>query len=528
MQLLESLREMHPDKLTGVLEQHILDGESNSVRQALPSLIHQHPELRAPLQEIAERLKQSSPAYTADNHSADDASMTGTDNNNRHNGNDAAIETISGAHAKVFACGNCGGTVSKQHPDSNHVICHYCGCDAIHPPADGLARWRELLDARSRFTIGSLFNYNNRHWQVIGVQCYSGNLREWDSEDKVWENNAQNITLWWMLNEQRELAWVSDYGKSRYWSQKFIPFEPQMPANDDKTVEYGTWELMFAAGEFSYMPYSGEQRESREYTRAPRALDAPDIKSSNYSYSVETGMDENGKPEEIEFIRSSKLSNAQVLSGIGSAILLKTVRRWSATSNVFLGTIAALLIGYVLMGVISQSSTVLTATTPAQTSTPTEMGTLDIERAGESYSIELSSSRFNANRYIEVILDLEDSDGVWAGGAEVEFWRETGRDSDGPWDESLYRVTQQFRFEQPGSYLLSLTPGETNLQSIPSFTATVRSNPNPALPFTVAAIVALGLAIVSRMRSRSSAASGASITARLRRNLSVDTLGQKR
>ena len=102
MQLLESLREMHPDKLTGVLEQHILDGESNSVRQALPSLIHQHPELRAPLQEIAERLKQSSPAYTADNHSADDASLTGTDNNNRHNANDAAIETISGHTQKCL------------------------------------------------------------------------------------------------------------------------------------------------------------------------------------------------------------------------------------------------------------------------------------------------------------------------------------------------------------------------------------------------------------------------------------------
>ena len=522
MQLLESLRQLHPEKLPGVIEQHIRDGDSNSVRQALPSLIHQHPHLSAQLKGIAERLRQPPAADNTARQNADDVTSARDGINDKSKNDVAAIETISGDHAQVFACGNCGGTVSKQHPNSQHVICHYCGCDAIHPPASGLARWHQLLDARSRFTIGSLFNYKNRRWQVIGVQCYRGTIREWDSEDKDWETNSYNFTLWWMLNEQRELAWISDYGKWRYWSQKFIPFKPQMPGSDDRTVEHGKWELAFAAGEFSYMPYDGEQRESREYTRSPKGLDAPKMQSSKYSYSVETGMDENGIPEEIEFIRSSKLSNAQVLAGMGSAKLLETVKRWSATSNIFIGTVAALLIGYFALSAMFQSSTVLTGTTQARVAAPTQIGTLDVKEAGESYSIELASARFTANRYIELILDIEDSDDVWAGGAEVEFWRETGRDSDGSWDESDYRATQQFRFEQPGSYLLTLTPGETNLESIPSFTATVRSHPNPVMPFIVAGLATLAFAVVSRMRSRSRAASGASITARLRRNKSVD------
>ena len=503
MQLLESLQEIHPDKLPGVLEQYLHDGEHNAVRQALPTLMHQHPELHDQLQPMLERLR----------HHAGEA-----------DGNDAAhepaarIETITGEHAQVFACGNCGGTVSKQHPDSNHVICHFCGCDALHPPADGLARWRQLLDARSRFTIGSLFNYEGRQWQVIGVQCYTGTLREWDSEDAVWESNRQNYTLWWLLNQERELTWVSDYGKSRYWSQKFIPHGPRLPASDDRNIEHGDWTLAFAAGEFSYMPADGEQRRSLEFTKSPKGLDAPDINSGSYSYSVEVGMDEQGEPEEIEFIRSRPLSNMQVLAGMGSAQLLEGVKRWAGTSNVFFGTIAAVALSYGLLSMLFSSQDVLSGGTEAGTTTPITIGELTVADSGENYSVELSSSRFAANRYAEAALDIEDSDGEWVGGVEVEFWRETGRDSDGNWDESRYRITQRFNFDHPGTYKLTLTPGETNLDTVPKFRAEVSSHPNPMKPFLFAAIASVAFAFLSRMRSRSRAASGASITAQLRPN----------
>lgn len=521
MQLLESLLEMHPDKIPGVVEQYIKEGELNSVRQAIPSLIHHHPQLREPLLAIAERLKQPPPLSATDaTDNAGNTPIAAVSNDGTKRDVDA-IETIAGDHAQVFACGNCGGTVSKQHPDSNHVICHYCGCDALHPPADGLARWRQLLDARSQFTIGSLFHYKKRDWQVIGVQCYSGKIREWDSEDKTWETNSQNISLWWLLNERRELAWMSDYGKSRYWSEKFIPFKPQMPAHDDKKVEHGTWELVFAAGEFSYMPYDGEKRESREYLRTPVGLDAPSMNSSKHSYSVETGMDANGEPEEIEFIRSSKLSDSQVLAGIGMAKLLDTVKRWSTTSYVFAGTIAALLITYGITTLLSDSTVVLEGSTVASTREPTELGTLKVETAGESFAFELASARFSANRYAEVILDIEDSDGVWAGGAEAEFWHETGRDSDGSWTETDYGVTKEFRFDNPGSYTLTLTPGATNLDAPPQFRATVRSHPNSFFPFILAGLAALAFAVISHMKAEHGAASGASIRARLRSNTSA-------
>ena len=229
---------MHPDKVLGVLQQHIDAGHERSALQAIPDLQLQHPQFHDELEQQKARLS----ARLVD-----------------------GVKVLDRDTAEVFRCVNCGGGLARQNPESKQVICQYCGCDAMHPAHDVLLeRWNEALDLESNFTIGDFFQFDNRRWQAIGVQLFSGQLREFDDEDEKWESNNAYYTSWWMLNEDRELAWLIDDGTCRYWAEKFIPKDPFNPDQSDKRYEHGQWKLEFAAGEFSYQPKQGERHDSAE------------------------------------------------------------------------------------------------------------------------------------------------------------------------------------------------------------------------------------------------------------------------
>ena len=132
------------------------------------------------------------------------------------------VKVLDRKSAEVFRCVNCGGGLSRQNPESKYVVCQYCGCNAKHPAQDiHLERWNKALDLESKFTIGDFFEFDEQRWQSIGVQLFIGRLKEYDNGE--WETNYARYTSWWMLNERREIAWLIDDGKSRYWAEKYIP-----------------------------------------------------------------------------------------------------------------------------------------------------------------------------------------------------------------------------------------------------------------------------------------------------------------
>ncbi len=491
MQLVDSLQQIHPDKLIGVVGSYIKEGRGDEIRQALPTLIDKHPQLKDDLGQIMLKLKQAKPE----------------------------VEVICGDHATVFACANCGGALSRQAADTVYVICQYCGCDAENPPADGMSHWQQFLDTKADFTLGSFFNLGGVKWQAIGVQRFNGTIREWDSEDKTWENSRASYTLWWMINEKRELGWLTDYGSKRYWSQKFIPKQPQLPSSQDRSIEYGEWKLEFAAGEFSYQPVVGDVRHTAEHKRAPKGFGpAKNNNGKQLIYAVESAIGPNGKPTEYEFIRSVGLSHKNVMNAIGNAEGLLSVKRWLRTAILFAVTAACVAALFFLIPHLLQSQQMLSQQTPLAPAVQVMAGELRIEEENQLLRIESRLLKvLPANTYLELELEIVDQDNETVGFIDNEFWHETGSDSDGPWRESRYVYNNDIRFLEPGNYRFLASLGSSNtkpsVQKSVEILISANTHPVVSTPFFGSGIAAILAGILSFMRSRARAVAGASIGA---------------
>ena len=487
MLLVDSLSELHPDKLLDVLKRHIDDGRAPEVRQAIPYLSQQHPQLRDTLTNLLPSLEPG------------------------ENGPDM----ISGAAGVAISCTNCGGTVTRQSPDTTMVICLYCGCNAEQENPTGLSQWKGKIDTQADFSIGSFFTFREERWQATGVQKYSGKILEWDSEDSTWLSTNSRFTLWWMLNEQRELAWLSDQGNKRYWSEPYVPNQPGIPEPKNKKIEYGDWTLDFAAGEFSYHPQPQAKRKTWEFLRTPKQEQSKDSTGSRYSYTTEASLNEAGNPSEIEFFRSIEIADSDVLRGLGSKIFLATVNRWRLTGLLFFAAAALTLLSAFIVNSITTSEHLLEVQTVFGNADEQPLGDITIEKTGVVLQFQAHlNSGLEANRWTELEIELEDSDGVYAGGYYVEFWRETGYD-DGPWDESDYRISRNLRIDEPGTYSITGLIGATNAAYPFSVTLRVISNPTSIEPFLVAIVAGIIGGILSFVRSKKLANSRSSLGGRL-------------
>jgi len=473
VRLKETLAEIHPDHLVEVLESHLRDGRDDAVRQALPSLIERHPARADELRAIERRLRDAAPSVSA--------------------------ERVTGDAAGVFACSSCGGTLIRQAPDSIEIICQYCGTETALDDALPGARWEASLDPDARFGIGSFYTHEGTRWQVVGMQRFTGTLREWDGEDGAWETSREAWTSWWMLNAERELAWLEDHGKKRYWSVATVPRNPVPPSSDSREHEHGDWSLVDAAGEFSYRVREGERHRTVEPRSAHEA-----------SLSVETRLDEAGEPVEIEYFLSRELADREVVAGIGDVATLDGIDRWRRTRNAFLVVTLGCALGFLALRLALPSRELFRADVSlAKAMAPETLGSVTLDERFPVYALSASSVPFRRDGWLAFELEMALPDDAREAYMPFEFWRESGHDSDGPWYESDYRDEHRVRLDQRGVYRLSVVDADSSSGNITSDASlTVVSNAFSMLPSMLAGLLAFALAVLAHVR-KASLASGA-------------------
>lgn len=486
MQLNRRLADVHPDKLLSTLQAHIDDGHERAALQAIADLQLNHPAFKNELTEIKQKLSDKLAAE---------------------------VKVLDGGTADVFRCVNCGGGLARQSMDSVHVICHYCGCDAEHPAQDmALERWNSAIDLEANFTIGDFFTYQGRRWQSIGVQLYSGRVREYDSEDG-WESTYARYTSWWMLNEQRELAWLIDDGKRRYWAEKHMPENPSLPDSKDRQFEHGDWTLEFAAGEFTYKPIHQERHISAENSSS-RPLNAhganPDFR---YYTSVESRLDANGEVSEIEFFRTRMIPHVEMLDGLGKDAAKEERTRWRNTMRgvlVALPLLAASALYLNRGGDVNGNDVAI-----ARNDSNVFVQEFKVEDAGQLYKVQGSIAGIRDNSWFGVEVGLINSDNEYSYGKYIEFWRESGRDSDGPWSESSLSTSWIVRVDEPDTYKFVVAADEQSTNDKADFSISVEPNRTSLTPFILAAVFTLILMVLSRSKMASVGAAASSIALKL-------------
>ncbi|OED36016.1 hypothetical protein AB833_28760 [Chromatiales bacterium (ex Bugula neritina AB1)] len=487
MQVSQRLAGTHPDKLLDTLQRHIDDGHEQSSLQAIPDLQMDYPQFHNELEQLKAKLS--------------DKLLDG-------------VKVLDKKQAQIFRCVNCGGGLSRQSLETRHVVCQYCGCDAEHPAADlDLRRWNQALDLESNFTIGDFFTYKDQRWQAVGVQLFSGRVREYDTEDNEWESNFCRYTNWWMLNERREVAWLIDDGSRRYWSQKYIPMEPELPDSHNKNFEHGQWKLEFAAGEFSYQPSPDERHNSAENTRSKKLKTTADSKQRFYT-SVESRLDQNGEVREIEFFKSAPIPHEDMVKGLGKDSALNDIGRWRKTMRV-------LMVAFPLLAAmalyLNRGGDKITELVPlASGDQAVQMQQFNISEAGRMLNLKGSINGIQNNSWFGVDVSLLNSDDQPVYGKYLEFWHETGHDSDGAWSERDTSADWYIRVDEPDTYRVMVAADPASTTPDADFRLTIEPNRISVTPFIVGAAIAFLFIALSRSKASSVGSGASSIAVKVR------------
>lgn len=487
MQIAKRLNGIHPDKLLGTLQSHIDAGHEQSALQAIPDLQLSHPQFHNELEQLKDKL---SSRLVED------------------------VKVINPQKAEVFRCVNCGGGLARQCPDTVHVICHYCGCDAEHPASDReLQRWNKSLDLEANFTIGDFFTYSGVKWQAVGVQLFSGRVKEYDSEDG-WETNFSRYTNWWMLNENRELAWLVDDGSRRYWAEKYLPQQPLVPEENDRGFEHGSWELEFAAGEFTYQPQYKENHKSAE-NRKSRKLPSKDAGDSKHRYytSVESQINDAGDVTEIEFVRSRMIPHDEMLQGLSKDFALADRTRWKNTMRMLITALPLLAAAAFMLNRGGEKTTETIALANNDKQVP--MQQFKVDKAGQLINLRGSTRGLRNNSWFGVEVNLANSDKDVVYSKYLEFWRESGRDSDGAWSEAKLSFSWFVRIDEPDTYQFLIDADEKSTSASADFHLHMEPNKASTTPFIFAGFFSLFLIFMSRSKMASVSAAAASIALKL-------------
>jgi hypothetical protein len=101
-------------------------------------------------------------------------------------------------------------------------------------------------------------------------------------------------------------------------------------------------------------------------------------------------------------------------------------------------------------------------------------------------------------------------------GKYIEFWRESGRDSDGPWSEASLSSSWVIRVDEPDTYRFVIDGDAQSTTPDADFRLAIEPNRTSLTPFILAGFFSFFLMMLCRSKMGSVSAAAASIALKLR------------
>lgn len=342
---------------------------------------------------------------------------------------------------KVDNCSSCGSTINQYSPNSETIICQHCGNNSTNKnPSKHSIKEYQATD-NPLFKLYETFEYQSRTWQIIGCICYEGTVKEWDSEDDVWEFNPWRYNSWWVINEAREMAWIIHDSTGYKWSTKTTMLG-RIPEHN-RSYEEGSWNIVSAVGEFSYFPTIGGASTTYE-------------RDAN---SIEILLDSKGKKKEVEAFINSPIKPLHLFTAFNKTDLVDALQRSRLALKLIGASVFCLLLGFFFLNL--SSSTVLK--TPAETiqhpfgSELITLGEMSLDKKS-LLKFHFSGPIPRGNGNFEADLVIHDDRERVVSILPISIWRESGRDSDGAWTETNKSSSPLLNLPANKKYTLSLKP----------------------------------------------------------------------
>lgn len=368
---------------------------------------------------------------------------------------------------EALRCSKCDLPLHVSPRDGEKILCPGCG-------AENHFNWDELQDQpsptpsqfapRSFITLGKKGIYNSRAVEVIGRICKSASIREWDPEDRRYYTEPWSFDVWLLVDEFKKYLYLSEDAEGYSISEAFTPSNPEIPVSgaqqmtlfadqaQQRVLEEASVTTEYFEGEFTWTPRRGSVSKYFEY------------RLGGLSYSVEWSLGEDGESiEEVEFFQTVPLTRLAVAELFGEESILeeerqrvlaeKHAKKWA---KAFFATAA--LMAILLFVSIFQSGKLLASYKVPLEKLPEAgliQGPIELKKTDSVYRIVISSS-IPDNSWAWAAYEILDEDQAAINAVEGEFWRESGRDSDGVWHEEDTETDDYFRLTRAGKYYIRI------------------------------------------------------------------------
>ncbi len=315
--------------------------------------------------------------------------------------------------------------------------------------------------SRSFLKLGMVGIFDDKQYRVVGRVVYKSDYKEWDSEDKRYCPRKWKFDEWILTTSSGEYLIIAEDKEGFSVSEEFTPEVKVIPKKRDSNINFqkgifskrilekGTDHVIYVEGDFSDKPQMGEISNFAMY------------KKNGTEYSVEWSEGANEVVKKSNFYKDDCISKIDLLKkfqGYGHIeeeikrleVGMKKIKEYKFEILVLFIVIFSLLITPLFFNgerVFLQSYPVSKINNEEGVVTDSFV----MDDVGEVYEIELSSS-FSDNSWLWVSAELLDENGDTINVMAGDFWRESGRDSDGEWHESFTNTSIYFKLKNKGEY----------------------------------------------------------------------------
>jgi len=446
MKLDEKISELKGAKLVKYLNHQLEYGRHQEILSLYPGIMHQHPDIGGTL----DRIRQTAAAAV-----------------------ETASTDIPGHQIKQHQCTGCGASLNLNDNQATVIACQYCGTISSEEHPDD----QKSLNAGKpnhfkpyRFIrLGDEAEFDGMSYKVVGRMVYSGSCYEWDDEDRSYERCLWRFDEWLLLGSDRRFRYLVEDKEGCMFAKDFVPSQPSIPVPGQHTLslqndvraqqitERGDYQLAYFEGEFGWLPQIKEQLKTWEY------------EYKRQIYSVETRHRGDSPDQEIEFYVTKKIDRRSLLKAFKRETELnrlmsdeqvqKDYTQWSWIAGI--AGIVILIFG--LLNSTRSGNPVFQQTVSLNQISQNGLllGPVQMDKVNTVYRTIMKASGIQDNQFTWVGAELINAQNQAVNALVGDFWRESGRDSEGPWSESKLKTKDHFRLTTPGEYYfrLFLDPG---------------------------------------------------------------------
>lgn len=373
--------------------------------------------------------------------------------------------------AQQIKCPSCNGGLKLTQNKSKIISCHYCGSvlDLKQSSPIILEKLRaKNYPRRSFLNLGMIGRIDGKMYQIIARTCLKSSIKEWDFKDRRYYTEPWKYDDWLLVDENRSFIHISEDQEGYSVAKPFVPTNPSIPdkslsfvnfykdGTPKRIIERATSKIVHFEGEFSWTPKIGEKINSVECGIS----NSKDLHRTSVEWRIDK---KDNSIKEAEFFISKPISKLELAKAFNVTIVIEKEKRKVKKAKEFKFWGASFLTIGVLFSLMSMRSCLSNGKIIAQHSIqvsdtkniPQTYGPFSLKEKGKIHKIEIQT-RLNKDSWFWGSAELLDENKQTINSIEAEFYRESGRDSDGAWTESKTKKKKLFYLKNPGIFYIKL------------------------------------------------------------------------